>query len=334
MCVQTTLLIALVAGALGQGKLGGVRDLSTIGLKIALPAGMTELSLDALTDWARVGVKGEGNAYDQILVLSALPQGTNRDAKSAAAAWVRQAGRERAEYKAITQRLAKWLDDGWEVLATYRVDKKLVTSMQWFGWRSTKPAIVYVLTYDVVDGRGDAMRTVLQAVARSCKTTPIRPASTQPVRPGKRRFLPKRGLSLRVPDSLRLIVPNRENMLLRAGAVDYVRDRLLPVLTLTTNPVKPGETPQARLQRSIETLLPSLKPADGKVESQSSAKIGNRQAHQVLFSLTRRRQSLTTAVRLTIWRDQALVLSLTYPSSNVKELADAIEKVAATFQFE
>lgn len=332
--MMVTLLIAAVLAGGGRVRLGEVRDLPTIGLKIAMPADMTGLPLDRLTDWVRLGVKGTGDAYDQILVLSALSEGANRDVTSLAATWVRQAERQRTEYKPIAQRAAKWMDHGWEVLATYRADDRLVTSLQWFGWRSGKPAIIYVLTYDVVDGRGDGMRLAIQAVADSCTTTPIRVASTQPVRLGNRQFLPKEALSFQVPDTLRMIVPNRKNMLVRAGAIDYLRDRLLPVLTLTTNEVKPGETPEARLGRSLDAMLPSLRPADGKVESQSACKIGDRPARQAVLSLTQRRERLLTAVRLTTWRDRAIVLSLTYPAANAKELTEAIEKVAASFRFE
>jgi len=332
--LSIVLLAVSVIVAGGGTRPAEPRDLATIGLQIAMPSNMTDLPLDRLTDWVRVGVKGEPDSYSQILVLSALPEGTRRDAKTAAEMWVRQAERQRTTYRALSQRPVKWQDSGWEVLATYRADDKPVTSLQWFGWRAGKPAIVYVLTYDVVEGRAEAMRGVVQVVARSCKPTPIRPASTQPARLGNRQILPTQGLSLQVPDSMRVMVPDRENMLLRAGAVDYVRDRLLPVLTLTRNEVKSGDTPQQRLKRTMDRLLPSLRPADGKIESEGPAAFGDRQAYQVLLSLTQRRERLLTAIRLTIWRDHALVLSLTYPAVNAKQLAEAIEHVAGSFTFE
>jgi len=329
-------VIPFAAVALGAGsvRLGEAHHLPAIGLQIALPANMTALPLDSLTDWVRVGVKGDQDRYAQILVLSALPEGTRRDAKTAASMWIRQAERQRTDYRVKAQRPVKWQDDGWEVLAGYRADDRDVTSLQWFGWRTGRPGLVYVLTYDVLEGRGDAMRLVLRAVAGSCKTTPIRPACTQPVRMGNRQFLPKHGLSLQVPESLRMLVPNRKNMLLRAGAVDYQRDRLLPVLALTTNETRSGETPQVRLERSVETLLPSLKPAGGKIQSRAPATVGDRQAHEVLLSLTQRRERLLTAIRLTLWRERALVLSLTYPAANARQLAEAMDKVAGSVQFQ
>ncbi|MBN1347485.1 MAG: hypothetical protein JXQ73_32645 [Phycisphaerae bacterium] len=324
-----------LAGADADVHQGRLQDLPTIGLQIEVPAPMTPLPVDTLTDWVRVGVKGSGERYDQILVLSALPEGTRHSAKIAAEESIRDAGKQRGEYRVLSQRPAEWLSDGWEVLATYRAEGRPVTSLQWFGRREGKPAIIYMLTYDVIEGRADEMRSVVQVAARSCKVAPIRPACTQPVRLSpSRQHLPKLGVSLQVPESLRMMVPNRENMVLRAGAVDYVRDRLVPVLTLTTNDVKAVETPQGRLKRSIDALLPSLRPMDGKVDSEGPAKIGALPAHQVMLDLTQRRERMRTGMRLAIWRQRALVLSLTYPADNAKELTEALEKVSASFQFE
>lgn len=329
-------IVAVVLAADGPARLGDARDYPDIGLRIAMPSTMTGLPPDSLTDWARVGVKGnDGNdGYDQVLVLSAIPGGTHRDAKGLAEDWIRRSGRQRKEYRALAQRSVKWLSSGWEVVSTYRADDKTVTSLQWFGLRAEKPAVIYALTYDVVDGRADAMRTVVQTIARSCKISPIRPASTQPVRLGKRQFLPKQGLSLQVPNTLRMMVPNRKNMLLRAGAVDYSRDRLLPVLTLTTNRARPGDTPQARLEHTVDEMLPSLRPANGEVDSKSPAKMGDLPAYQVVLRMTQRRRRLITAVRLAIRNGRALVLSLTYPAENAKELIGAIEQVSTSLRFE
>ena len=336
MSAATIAILLAIWTAPTAGRLGPIRDLPDIGLRIAMPDQMTDLPLDRLTDWVRVGVAGKDaeEGYEQILVLSALPPGARHDAKTAAAQWVREAERQRTEYKVLSQRSVKWQADGWEVLATYKADERTVTSLQWFGWREGPPGVIYVLTYDVVEGRGAAMRTVLGAVAGSCETTPIRPACTQPVRLGRRQFLPKRGVSLQVPTSLRVMVPNREGMLVRAGTVDYLRDRLLPMLSLTANEVKADETPQARLKRTLDLLMPSLKPSDGEIALQGPAKVGDRQAHQVCLALTKHRERLMTAIRLTIWRDKALVLSLTYPAANAKELGEAMDQVAGSFQFE
>jgi hypothetical protein len=123
-------------------------------------------------------------------------------------------------------------------------------------------------------------------------------------------------------------------MVLRAGAVDYVRDRLLPVLTLTTNDVKPDETPKTRLMRTVDTMLPSLKPSDGKIESQGTAKLGDQPAYQIVLGLTQRRERFLMAIRLAIRRGRALVLSLTYPAANAKQLTEAMDQVAGSFQFE
>ena len=62
--------------------------------------------------------------------------------------------------------------------------------------------------------------------------------------------------------------------------------------------------------------------------------MGDRQAYQVLMSLTKRRERLMTAVRLVIWRDRALVLSLTYPAANAKELSEMMAQVAGSVRFE
>ncbi len=327
-------IAVLLVGTGGQAPKGGVRDLPTIGLKITPPPRMTDLPLDTMTDWVRVGVKDEGDTYRQILVLSALPEGARRDARTAAGAWVRQSERQRDAYRVLAQRAVEWMSEGWEVLATYRVDDKVVTSLQWFGWRAGRPAMVYVLTYDVVDGRGDAMRLLVEQVARSCRTTPIRPASTQPVRLGKRQYLPEQGVSVQIPETLRMMVPNRKDMLLRAGAVDYLRDRLLPVLTLTSNEAKAGESPQVRLERTVDGLLPSLRPAGGEAEIRGPARLGDREAYQVVLGLTQRRERLVTAIRLTLWRGRALVLSLTYPAGNAEALKEAMNQIAGSFQFQ
>jgi hypothetical protein len=329
-CLPLTCLAASDADI----RMGQPLDAPSIGLQIVLPAAMTPLPLDNLTDWARVGIRGEGESYNQILVLSALPEGSFRDARTAAEVWTRQAERQRTAYAVSAQRKVEWQSNGWEVLAGYRLDGKSVTSLQWYGWREGRPAIVYVLTYDAVGGEPEVMRKIVRVVAGSCRNTPIRPASTQPVRLGNRQILPNDGVSLQVPDSLRVMEPNRKGMLLRAGAVDYLRDRLLPVLTLTANAAQPGESPKARLDRSINALMPSLRPADGKIASSQPAKLGDRPAQEVTFSVIQRRERLMTALRLTLWRDRALVLSLTYPAANAKELAEAMEKVAESFKFQ
>jgi hypothetical protein len=328
---------ALLAAAEAPGdavRLGPPHDLPSIGLQIALPARMTELPLDSLTDWVRAGVRADGDACREIIVLSALPGGTARDAKTAAGHWVRQAQRQRPGYQVVEQKPIAWESDGWEVLAQYKADDNAITSLQWFGRRAGPPAIIYVLTCDVVDGRPDPMRATLGAVTAACKEPPIRPAATQPVTLGSRQVLPKLGVSFQVPASLRIMEPNRANMVLRAGAVDYLRDRLLPVVTLTTNPVQPGDSAQSRLQRSVDSLTPSLRPAGGKILTSRPARVGGREAFEVTFSVVQHRERLMTAVRLTLWRNQALVLSLTWPAGNVRELGEAMEQMAASFRFE
>jgi len=354
-------------------RLGPPRDIPSIGLQVALPAHMTELPLDNLTDWVRVGVKGDTEAFNEILVLSALPEGTLRDARTTAEEWIREAERQRTGYTVIAQRALLWRPlmvplapttrrderegsdrsppgdplpsgapatsssshpNGWEVLGQYRVDEKVVSSLQWFGRRAGQPAVIYVLTYDAVNGQPDAMRRLVESVAQSCQTRPIQPASTQPVRLGNRQVLPAQGISFQVPDALRMMIPNRPNMLVRAGAVDYVRNRLLPVLTLTTNPVRQDQTPQTRLKQSVDALLPALRPVGGRVVSSQPAKLGPQPAYEVVFSTVQRRDKLVTAVRLGIWRGQAMVLSLTYPADNVRQLVEAMEQVAGSFRLQ
>ncbi len=321
-------------GAEEDVRLGTIRDLPSIGLQVGMPAHMTDLPLDSLTDWARVGVKSEGDAYSQILVLSALPEGSFRDARTVAGSYIRQSERERKGYTVIEEKAVDWQSNGWEVLANYQVDGQSVTSLQWFGRRSGKPAIVYILTLDATNGSSESMRRILESVARSCKNTPIRPACTQPVRLGNRQILTQQGISLQIPDSLRMMEPNRKNMLIRAGAVDYLRDRLLPVITLTTHAVQEGETSQARLERSVTTLMPSLKPVGGRITSSQPAQIGDKPGFEVSFEVTQGRERLRTAMRLIVWRDAAWVLSMTWPASNVKELAEATDKVASSFRFQ
>lgn len=322
---------AIIPAAQAEQKATTLPD---IGLRIAMPTHMAPLPITSLTDWLRVGVKGEGETYDQILVLSALPAGPRRDAKSAATMWVSQAQRGRDAYHVLRQRAAEWLDGGWEVLATYQAGDRIVTSLQWFGWRNGPTEMVYVLTYDAAGGRGDGMRAVMSRVATSCKLLPIKPACTQPVTLGKRQVLPKLGVSLELPTVVRPMVPNRENMVLRAGAVDYTRDRLLPVVTLTTNELRSGDTPKARLMRTVDELMPSLRPKDGKLTSQAPARIGSRDAYEVRLDMTQRRERLRMGIRLTTWRDRALVLSVIYPVANAEQLEEAIEKIAASFVFE
>ncbi len=310
-----------------------VTSLPDIGLRLEVPRHMAPMPVDSLTDWMRVGVKGEEDAYDQILVLSALPAGPRRDAQSAATMWVRQAERQREAYHVLSQRSVEWLDGGWEVLATYEAGERVVTSLQWFGWRAGRPEMVYVLTYDAAGGRGDGMRALIAKVAASCRTTPIKPACTQPVQLGKRQVLTELGVSLRLPTAVRPMVPNRQDMLLRAGAVDYTRDRLLPVVTLTLNDLRPNETPETRLMRTVEKMMPSLKPMDGRLATEGKAKLGPREAHEVRLDMTQRRERLRTAIRLTTWRGKALVLSVTYPVANAKQLDEAVVEIAASFQF-
>ncbi len=332
--VTSLVMVSAVAPQAVGAEASKTHDLPAIGLRIRMPERMTPLPLDRLTDWVRLGVKGKDDTYEQILVLSALPEGTRRNAKTAAEMWVLEARQQRDAYHAISQRKAEWMNEGWEVLATYKVNDKSVTSLQWFGWREADPAVVYVLTYDVVEGRADAMRPVIQRVASSCTLTPVRPLSAGPATLGRRRTLPKEGISLELIQGLRPMVPNRDNMLMRAGAVDYVRDRLLPVLTVTTNEIKPRESAEQRLLRSVERLLPALKPAEGKVESKRPAKLGDRQAYEVVLGLTQRRVRLWTAMRLSIWKGKALVLSITYPAEDGERLGAAMEAVAASVRFE
>ncbi len=334
LTVAVSLTLSISAAADAVPPLGPAADIPSIGLRIALPSGMTDLPLDSLTDWVRVGIKADGDSCRAILVLSALPEGSMRSARSAADRWVRQSTADRTGYGAISQKPVAWMSNGWEVLATYRAGEKAVTSLQWYGWRDGRPAVIYVLTYDVVDGQSAVMRGLVEAVAASCVLTPIRPACTQPVRLGTRRFLPNQGVSLAVPDTLRLMEPNRPGMMLRAGAVDYLRDRLLPVLTLTANAVQAGETPEVRLKRTVDSLLPSLRPVEAKIASSQPAGLGGRPGFQVSFCITLGRERLNTAVRLAIWRDKAWVLSLTYPEANARQLAEAMEGVAGSFQFE